>query len=419
MQNVKIARVEKVSLDVAFIYKLIMILQNLSIFFADALNAITSIQVICLILYLAYFFVFRQGVRICRFLTAWLVYVFVVMLNLLIGGDVYFVIAFIVCNVIMYLQLSLPGYAKFEWKLLKIFSWIHLIASVCVYVLPQATMDSILKILLRDNYLTNYSWRVIAHVNPGMTTQPGTNAMFLTILFMIYAVDMIVTGKHKVKDITIMLFSFAMILTTAKRSAMLLLIVSIVIFYCMVRKCMGRKLTPIKAIGSVILVAAVVFLTHYAYTATQLFTALLEKTSGLSSSNDMSNGRVALWTLALDEFWRNPVFGIGLKNIYAMTGFDVHNTYIQVLVETGAIGATVFAVAIIQIIRHSMDTVKKVFSSSGLEEEKKCVGTGSVLMIFLLLYGVVGNTFIDYIPMMLFCVATVMINNRKEKDKVR
>ncbi len=63
------------------------------------------------------------------------------------------------------------------------------------------------------------------------------------------------------------------------------------------------------------------------------------------SRRDM-NGRGTVWNNGLDLFWQNPILGIGAGSFSGTVGGGIrmaaHNTYLEILVEHGAIGLTVF-----------------------------------------------------------------------------
>ena len=408
-------KIENRVFDKTIILKMIMILQNITMFFSDIVNAITSLNVVCLILYMVYVFLEKTTIKLYRYLLCWFCYVFIVVLNLMFGGDAHFIVAFIVCNLIMFLQMSLPGCWEFELKIMKVCAWIHLIASLMVYVFPQSLIDDIFEVLLRTNHATNYSWRVLKHVNPGITTQPGLNALFLTILFTIYASEIISSKGKRLVRILIMILSYGMILTTAKRSAIIFSIPSIVIFYYIVRKKSGKSKNISRIIGNFGSAILSVAIMYYLYSNTLVFSAVFEKIDTLTTIDNVSNGRLELWGQALNSFGNNPLFGIGLKKIFSLIGMDVHNTYLQILAETGIIGFVFFILGLIQILKKSVKKVKNVFATTIDGVRRSVVGTGFSLMLFLLLYGFVGNTFIDYIPIMIFCLACVMINGQTER----
>ena len=58
------------------------------------------------------------------------------------------------------------------------------------------------------------------------------------------------------------------------------------------------------------------------------------------------NGRGTVWNNGLDLFWQNPILGIGAGSFSGTVGGGIrmaaHNTYLEILVEHGAIGLTVF-----------------------------------------------------------------------------
>lgn len=111
----------------------------------------------------------------------------------------------------------------------------------CGLFLPSGVTNSIVNALLGAQAASNYSWRMISNVNPGITSQPGLNAMFMALLILIYAVEMIVTNKNKTIRIIVIAVTFGMILTTAKRSALLVTLISILFFWLLVRRRTGKK----------------------------------------------------------------------------------------------------------------------------------------------------------------------------------
>lgn len=63
------------------------------------------------------------------------------------------------------------------------------------------------------------------------------------------------------------------------------------------------------------------------------------------------NGRYALWERAFSVFWNSPLFGNGLGHMVSSYGKATHNTYLQVLCETGIIGSLLFLSAIFIILK--------------------------------------------------------------------
>jgi len=387
-----------------------LVLQNISIFFSDIVHYITLIQIICLILYLFYMILNRVNIRLYKALSIWGVYLLIVFFNTIIGGDSKFVLSFLIINTVMMLNLSIEGIGIFEYNIVKLFSGFHFLCSMVVYFLPHSLYDGMFSVLLGENAYVNYSWRVISNMNAGITTQPGTNAIFLVLLMMICAIEII----EKKRKLYILLFflSFLMIATTGKRSAIVITLLVIGIYYFYIIK--NRAITNTGMLkGIFILLVVIVFGVWFVNNSTAIQTLII-KANELAKRGDVSNGRFELWKYAIDKWYQHPVLGVGLKKIQSLVGLDVHNTYIQILAETGFIGFIIFIIAIVCICCWAYKIVKNDMTTCTVAS--RCtIELGFMMVIYLLLYGFVGNTFIDYLPIMLFSVAIVMNFNGKEK----
>jgi O-antigen ligase len=133
--------------------------------------------------------------------------------------------------------------------------------------------------------------------------------------------------------------------------------------------------------GKVLLVAATVVAMGVLYLAVN--PAPLDRVSG---ATDEGNGRAELWGVALDITADHPVGGVGLENfvVYAPRYVDrqgplhfaeliaerphvVHNTYLEVAVETGIVGVLLFGAVIVTCIRAAW-TAARIFERSGRRE---------------------------------------------------
>lgn len=394
---------------------LILLLQNISLFFFDVVNRITSLQFVCLLLYIIYYITFEKNFKIRKFTLTWIAYCFVVLFNYFIGGDATFISFFFLINMLMLFELQTVDIGIIQLKIMTIFSYVHLFMSLAVWLLPHDTMNSVLRLVLQTNYNLNYSWRILSNVNAGMTTQPGVNAMYLGVLFLINMISF--NNKRKYRNLIIALVSFAMIFTTAKRSVIFLSLITLIIFYLSTKNSINIKVNMNKVVNILLTFVIIILGIYYIYAKTNVLESFIEKLNVLSNINDISNGRFDLWNKSLLYFSNNPILGIGLKNFYIQESFDVHNTYLQILTETGMLGLMVFCVGLSQLFYKSLKSVRYVYLSKSNIEKKQAVGTGFCIMVFIIIYGFFGNSFIDYLPLMLFCTSIVMINGRYEEGK--
>jgi putative inorganic carbon (hco3(-)) transporter len=64
--------------------------------------------------------------------------------------------------------------------------------------------------------------------------------------------------------------------------------------------------------------------------------------TSLDTSTGTGQDRIQLWSMALDYFRLNPVFGIGHGKFAEPAGLATHNTFLQFFAEQGLIGGAVF-----------------------------------------------------------------------------
>lgn len=83
-----------------------------------------------------------------------------------------------------------------------------------------------------------------------------------------------------------------------------------------------------------------------------------------SFSVDGGSGRLTIWSNAINTFLENPIFGIGINSIreYNLENFSrgvyVHNSLLEVLVETGVVGITIYFIFWFLIIKQSFILMK-------------------------------------------------------------
>lgn len=93
-----------------------------------------------------------------------------------------------------------------------------------------------------------------------------------------------------------------------------------------------------------------------------IFSTLLLRFNEVST--DAGSGRFTIWGNGLTLFSENPIFGIGIYNFrsYSVTYFGIdhymHNTFLEVIVESGLIGTTLYLIFLITIILSLFKIIK-------------------------------------------------------------
>lgn len=85
--------------------------------------------------------------------------------------------------------------------------------------------------------------------------------------------------------------------------------------------------------------------------AVMFIPALNKRIFGIGDAvNDGATGRFTLWKQALEMWLDSPIFGNGMSAFYDRYHVAVHNSYLQVLVETGVVGFVLFLAVIVVAI---------------------------------------------------------------------
>lgn len=172
------------------------------------------------------------------------------------------------------------------------------------------------------------------------------------------------------------------------------------------RALLGRRLF----VTFVIVVALIVL-----FSIITEYSPILQNYVGRFSNFDTDEAvqeRYSYWSIAINQFNNNPIIGIGWKAFRALNfkNNDVHNMYLQILCETGILGAIVFfalfitcfvfAIRNLIAIRNSKESVDPI-------QKIACIFSLSY-QIYFFLYGLTGNPQNLYYSCMPYVIACSM-----------
>lgn len=87
-------------------------------------------------------------------------------------------------------------------------------------------------------------------------------------------------------------------------------------------------------------------------TAVTLIPSLHKRIFGIGGAvQEGATGRFDLWQQAIDMWLESPVFGSGMSSFYDRYHGAVHNSYLQVLAETGLVGFLLYLMVIVTAVR--------------------------------------------------------------------
>lgn len=159
------------------------------------------------------------------------------------------------------------------------------------------------------------------------------------------------------KDIKKYKFTFILnmicIFLTLSRGAIIAVIIGLIINY-LFKKASKKEKNMIKTILIFVLMTIILIILNKYGLLEMIFNRFD------SSISTGGSGRVELWTKAIDQFYRNPIFGVGINNLQIYIGNTyVHNTYLQVLAETGVVGFLTYILFLSNIGKLSINAYKK------------------------------------------------------------
>lgn len=270
----------------------------------------------------------------------------------------------------------------------------------------------------RDRMIELYNQNCIV----GLTTHYSTNGTFLSI-GALFAFSKYLVEKNKKNG----LFTIGFIITilmTGKRAHIIFVALSIFIVYFLSQTDKRMIIRILKMMGVVFVLGIVALIVIIKVPSLATFVTRFTD----NSSDDVSSGRFELWSLAFDAFKKNPIFGIGWRHYMSDVGplfsanhdYDTHNVYIQLLCETGLIGAVCYYIWILIFYVKTIKLYKKSVKQmafTGLDSRKFYLGFSLLYQSFFLMYCFTGNPLYEiytFVPYFISCGLT-MYFSRKER----
>ncbi|HAT4246485.1 TPA: O-antigen ligase family protein [Clostridium perfringens] len=309
----------------------------------------------------------------------------------------------------------------------QIFTWLNRIIIFCsITVLINLVIPSLfskyLSFLIIPSSIETISIEVSNGQYSGIIGERSLTCVLIIIGIALNFAEALIEKKKWKNNFTYILYYLFIILLTGKRALLVIpLVVSLLLLFTLKFKGKMKKILtmiPLMIVTGVILFDFI--------PAAQV---VLERNMKLISNNMFLNGRELLWMLAIQMYYMHPWIGCGLNTfntkfsewgIWSSSwGSHAHNTYIQLLGETGKIGLYMFVIffviALFKTIRLSRN--KKVNTN----KELYFITIFSLfIQIFWLLYGFTGNPF--YTPgqclMYYFSVSLSLYVERSAKNKV-
>lgn len=242
-----------------------------------------------------------------------------------------------------------------------------------------------------------YSYLSGFFYNAGFTATYLVNGIIAT---------MISRTQRRWKIIIITVLSVALILT-GKRGQVFALLVALAVAYIFTSASISKSLKRVIIIvGTIMLFYAV---GYYIYNnSSHLSNSVNRVLAYIYGGNTSDSGRESMADQAISLFSLNPLIGVGWRQLESLIGSEPHNSYVQILTETGALGLLSFIISLTVSLLNSIGHFKRLIGNFGFNKRIRnfyyCIICFEVYFIVL---SFVENTFcnIEFYYMLFFILA--------------
>ena len=320
--------------------------------------------------------------------------------TVLIYNNLFFIIAWI-----SFMLLQPDG----EWhdlfcKIVIFFSTIHAIATWFFYLVPSAYPHIV---PLFGSWADGMLRQFDRGYAPGLSPTYSLNAIYLGMGACV-CMGQYITKKHNLFQL---IFLVSAVLLTGKRSQLLATICAFLVVYYFYNS--DQKANRIFKLIAIAIVSIIVFLIAAQFVP-QLAT-FINRFQETAEMGDVSLGRFDRFLTSYNVFLENPILGIGWNgSSYYFRELDgifinVHNIYIQLLMETGIVGSIAYYLFFVSTLIISVKIVSKIkLIDTGKDVAQYCCGSLAI-QVFFLLYGITGNPLYDAPALIPYVFASALI----------
>lgn len=305
----------------------------------------------------------------------------------------------------MYISFYLAKYKnsilEFICKNIRIICIIFAVFTIMPLFFKQQYIDLMSLLFYEESYQRIKNFLVIKRF-PGLGGYLGNNAFLLSTGLGLYVGSIIFEKRHRKLNLFIFLLLLISILLTGSRTALLLCTVSGVLSYIFKdRTNFIRVYKKIFQFVAIFLVSGILVFTI----APEAIVNILDR---FQNGQESINNRFILYSYAIELFKNKPLFGFGINSFLGLTYTNpamientyVHNIFLQLLAETGIVGAFFI---LIPYFFTWFSTLYLMRKQKKLEERKELFISFFIQNIFLI-YFLSGNPLYDYNLLLIYFI---------------
>ena len=361
---------------------------------------------------------FRISKNICPLVIIWLLYMFEYWLSTMLTTKSPYMYSSVVIwamelLVILYFA-NKTDWQEYFFKYLLIFSCIFMIAAIIQVFIPKL-LEPLIKWLYPESITANMFRLVKNGYYTGLSSYityqchnilPIIGFSFATILLKNHS------RKQYINWVCVCgLSMFSMIITNKRMPLVAMLLALCICFFVAIGNKVIRK--RIMVIGSLMFVAFLVMMIFTSY-GERILSRILE------SKGVENEARGYLWSSAVQLWFRRPFVGNGYASFSEFSNLSVHNSYLQVLCESGLIGFVLFLGIYFIPLNKAIFVYKKLGSNSLYSNQKVYLFTTIFYQSFCIIHSVTESVFHGtslFLPFAIISAVPYSIEKQLKQEK--
>ena len=278
--------------------------------------------------------------------------------------------------------------------------------------------DSMIFPLFPSYYRKDIIRQYYAHkMYTGINSEASISAQFMMMgIAALYCIFPNLKNKSKKYAVGLGIILFIGVIKKEKRSSFLFLITALI--YTSLKSAIGKQKNEriLKLLLMTVLVITIAYFILPSIIENSSSRNALVRLLEYSNDDDITNGRLAIWTDTIVAFNESPLLGKGWSWYRSVHGMGAHNIYLQLLCECGLLGAVpVYAVLGYLFWMCQKKLVDALIRKNNIHISvmKFCLFTQT----YILLYGFTGNPLYNYSFFIWYAFSICLLTNICIKTK--
>lgn len=295
----------------------------------------------------------------------------------------------LILGFIYFRSLQDPVDYKFSTALQQFLTWVLFFVTLCIGI-RLGKDDLVHKGFIGTVMLTSFSWSLLIFL-PGNAFHTRSLTALLALLFSVLYAKF--REKRALKWLFLALFSFAAIVITSSRTALMACLLAVIVNefsdFRFLNLVSWRKVIPFLFIFSILIVFIFIYPPMFERLSNIYFSlqSLVIEKAVVDEGNfvTVTQGRSRVWPLLFDKALERPLLGKGVGTASAYSYYfsnnsrftHPHNEYLRFFFDTGLLGLSLLLIAFLSIGRKLFQSIRREKSK---RKQSSLFGLGALVV---------------------------------------